>query len=278
MIDEFSDLHGFSKRHKKFVNQFNKFSFDGNNNIYIKFINLITIKNFDIGKNIFIKSIEKVDLDFFSKIYSKIISNPLINLNYKSYVLNRLDKELKNESNLNEQIIQLIYQIKYFIDWIILAPKFINTFYDMLTKYFEDLNTKKELIFSIGNYFSTKKENQKDLFIKFKDLLQNEPIYQKLDEINVNKFNEEELFYIYSCAQYYDKNDLNNPEEIPTQVIAKYIYEHQQFYEYKEIIEKIEEFSKRLNFGKFSPERDNSLRQLFLCQEPKSLDYLEIIS
>ena len=148
----------------------------------------------------------------------------------------------------------------------------------MLTKYFEDLNTKKELIFSIGNYFSTKKENQKDLFIKFKDLLQNEPIYQKLDEINVNKFNEEELFYIYSCAQYYDKNDLNNPEEIPTQVIAKYIFEHQQFYEYKEIIEKIEEFSKRLNFGKFSTERDNSLRQLFLCQEPKSLDYLEIIS
>ena len=278
MIDEFSDLHGFSKRHKKFINQFNKFSFDGNNNIYIKFINLITIKNFDIGKSIFIKSIEKVDLDFFSKIYSKIISNPLINLNYKSYVLNRLDKELKNESNLNEQIIQLIYQIKYFIDWIILAPKFINTFYDMLTKYFEDLNTKKELIFSIGNYFSTKKENQKDLFIKFKDLLQNEPIYQKLDEINVNKFNEEELFYIYSCAQYYDKNDLNNPEEIPTQVIAKYIFEHQQFYEYKEIIEKIEEFSKRLNFGKFSTERDNSLRQLFLCQEPKSLDYLEIIS
>ena len=278
MLDEFGDLHGFSKRHKKFINQFNKFSFDGNNNIYIKFINLITIKNFDIGKNIFIKSIEKVDLDFFSKIYSKIISNPLINLNYKSYVLNRLDKELKNESNLNEQIIQLIYQIKYFIDWIILAPKFINTFYDMLTKYFEDLNTKKELIFSIGNYFSTKKENQKDLFIKFKDLLQNEPIYQKLDEINVNKFNEEELFYIYSCAQYYDKNDLNNPEEIPTQVIAKYIFEHQQFYEYKEIIEKIEEFSKRLNFGKFSPERDNSLRQLFLCQEPKSLDYLEIIS
>lgn len=278
MLDEFGDLHGFSKRHKKFINQFNKFSFDGNNNIYIKFINLITIKNFDIGKNIFIKSIEKVDLDFFSKIYSKIISNPLINLNYKSYVLNRLDKELKNESNLNEQIIQLIYQIKYFIDWIILSPKFINTFYDMLTKYFEDLNTKKELIFSIGNYFSTKKENQKDLFIKFKDLLQNEPIYQKLDEINVNKFNEEELFYIYSCAQYYDKNDLNNPEEIPTQVIAKYIYEHQQFYEYKEIIEKIEEFSKRLNFGKFSTERDNSLRQLFLCQEPKSLDYLEIIS
>ena len=259
MIDEFNDLHGFSKRHKKFLNQFNKFSFDGNNNIYIKFINLITIKNFDIGKSIFIKSIEKVDLDFFSKIYSKIISNPLINLNYKSYVLNRLDKELKNESNLNEQIIQLIYQIKYFIDWIILAPKFINTFYDMLTKYFEDLNTKKELIFSIGNYF-------------------NEPIYQKLDEINVNKFNEEELFYIYSCAQYYDKNDLNNPEEIPTQVIAKYIYERQQFYEYKEIIEKIEEFSKRLNFGKFSTERDNSLRQLFLCQEPKSLDYLEIIS
>ena len=278
MIDEFNDLHGFSKRHKKFLNQFNKFSFDGNNNIYIKFINLITIKNFDIGKNIFIKSIEKVDLDFFSKIYSKIISNPLINLNYKSYVLNRLDKELKNESNLNEQIIQLIYQIKYFIDWIILAPKFIHTFYDMLTKYFEDLNTKKELIFSIGNYFSTKKENQKDLFIKFKDLLQNEPIYQKLDEINVNKFNEEELFYIYSCAQYYDKDDLNNPEEIPTQVIAKYIFEHQQFYEYKEIIEKIEEFSKRLNFGKFSPERDNSLRQLFLCQDPKSLDYLEIIS
>jgi hypothetical protein len=278
MLDEFGDLHGFSKRHKKFINQFNKFSFDGNNNIYIKFINLITIKNFDIGKNIFIKSIEKVDLDFFSKIYSKIISNPLINLNYKSYVLNRLDKELKNESNLNEQIIQLIYQIKYFIDWIILAPKFINTFYDMLTKYFEDLNTKKELIFSIGNYFSTKKENQKDLFIKFKDLLQNEPIYQKLDEINVNKFNEEELFYIYSCAQYYDKDDLNNPEEIPTQVIAKYIFEHQQFYEYKEIIEKIEEFSKRLNFGKFSPERDNSLRQLFLSQDPKSLDYLEIIS
>ena len=278
MLDEFNDLHGFSKRHKKFINQFNKFSFDGNNNIYIKFINLITIKNFDIGKNIFIKSIEKVDLDFFSKIYSKIISNPLIDLNYKSYVLNRLDKELKNESNLNEQIIQLIYQIKYFIDWIILSPKFINTFYDMLTKYFEDLNTKKELIFSIGNYFSTKKENQKDLFIKFKDLLQNEPIYQKLDEINVNKFNEEELFYIYSCAQYYDKNDLNNPEEIPTQVIAKYIFEHQQFYEYKEIIEKIEEFSKRLNFGKFSPERDNSLRQLFLSQDPKSLDYLEIIS
>ena len=79
MIDEFSDLHGFSKRHKKFINQFNKFSFDGNNNIYIKFINLITIKNFDIGKNIFIKSIEKVDLDFFSKIYSKIISNPIRN-------------------------------------------------------------------------------------------------------------------------------------------------------------------------------------------------------
>ena len=71
---------------------------------------------------------------------------------------------------------------------------------------------------------------------------------------------------------------MNNPEEIPIQVIAKFICEHQQFYEYEEIIEKIDVFSKRLKFGKFSTERDNSLRQLFLNKEPKSLDYLEIIT
>ena len=61
-------------------------------------------------------------------------------------------------------------------------------------------------------------------------------------------------------------------------IIAKFIFEHQHFYEYKEIVEKIEKFSERLKFGKFSTERDVSLRQLFLCQEPKLLDYLEIIN
>ena len=277
MIKDFNDLYGFSSRHKKFINQFNRFAFN-NNNIYNNFINLIANKNFDIGKNIFIKSIQKIDLDSFTKILSKIISNSLINTNYKSYVLRRLDRELNNDSNSKEKIIQLINQIKYFIDWIILPPKIINTFFNVLTKYIDDKDTKKELIFSLGNYFSIKKEGQQDLFNNLNNILIKDELYQKLINMKIDKYSEEELFYIYSCAQYYDKDDFTKHEEIPTQIIAKYICDHQHFYEYNEIIEKINKFSEKLKFEKFSPERDVSLRQLYLSLEPKLLDYLEIIS
>ena len=278
MIKDFNDLHGFSIRHKKFISQFNKFSFNINHNIYADFINLIANKNFDIGKNIFTKSIQRVKLDFFINIYPKIISNTSINITYKSLTLQRLNKELNSQANTKEQITQLINHIKYFIDWIILPPKVITTFYNLLKKYFDDVNIKKELIFSFGNYFSFNKETQKDSFIKVKDLIINEPIYQKLINMKLNKFKDEELFYIYSSAQYYDEDDFSNPDSLPMNIIAKFIFEHQHFYEYKEIVEKIEKFSERLKFGKFSSERDVSLRQLFLCQEPKLLDYLEIIN
>ena len=278
MIKDFNDLHGFSIRHKKFISQFNKFSFNINHNIYADFINLIANKNFDIGKNIFTKSIQRVKLDFFINIYPKIISNTSINITYKSLTLQRLNKELNSQANTKEQITQLINHIKYFIDWIILPPKVITTFYNLLKKYFDDVNIKKELIFSFGNYFSFNKETQKDSFIKVKDLIINEPIYQKLINMKLNKFKDEELFYIYSSAQYYDKDDFSNADSLPMNIIAKFIFEHQHFYEYKEIVEKIEKFSERLKFGKFSTERDVSLRQLFLCQEPKLLDYLEIIN
>ena len=278
MIKDFNDLHGFSIRHKKFISQFNKFSFNINHNIYADFINLIANKNFDIGKNIFTKSIQRVKLDFFINIYPKIISNTSINITYKSLTLQRLNKELNSQANTKEQITQLINHIKYFIDWIILPPKVITTFYNLLKKYFDDVNIKKELIFSFGNYFSFNKETQKDSFIKVKDLIINEPIYQKLINMKLNKFKDEELFYIYSSAQYYDEDDFSNPDILPMNIIAKFIFEHQHFYEYKEIVEKIEKFSERLKFGKFSTERDVSLRQLFLCQEPKLLDYLEIIN
>ena len=278
MIKDFNDLHGFSIRHKKFISQFNKFSFNINHNIYADFINLIANKNFDIGKNIFTKSIQRVKLDFFINIYPKIISNTSINITYKSLTLQRLNKELNSQANTKEQITQLINHIKYFIDWIILPPKVITTFYNLLKKYFDDVNIKKELIFSFGNYFSFNKETQKDSFIKVKDLIINEPIYQKLINMKLNKFKDEELFYIYSSAQYYDEDDFSNPDSLPMNIIAKFIFEHQHFYEYKEIVEKIEKFSERLKFGKFSTERDVSLRQLFLCQEPKLLDYLEIIN
>ena len=86
------------------------------------------------------------------------------------------------------------------------------------------------------------------------------------------------LFYIYSNAQYYDNDNLTNIDDLPMNTIAKFIFEHQKFYEQKEIEEKINNFSQRVKFGKFSTERDLSLRQLFLCQEPKLLDYLEIIN
>ena len=278
MIKDFNDLHGFSIRHKKFISQFNKFSFNINHNIYADFINLIANKNFDIGKNIFTKSIQRVKLDFFINIYPKIISNTSVNITYKSLTLQRLNKELNSQANTKEQITQLINHIKYFIDWIILPPKVITTFYNLLKKYFDDVNIKKELTFSFGNYFSFNKETQKDSFIKVKDLIINDPIYQKLINMKLNKFKDEELFYIYSSAQYYDKDDFANPDILPMNIIAKFIFEHQHFYEYKEIVEKIEKFSERLKFGKFSTERDVSLSHLFLCQEPKLLDYLEIIN
>ena len=278
MIKDFKDLKGFSDRHKKFIKQINKFSFENNSFIYNILISLIANKNFDIGKSIFIKSILKTDLDYFGKIYPKIISNPLINSNYKSYVLRRLDKELCNESNSKEQIKQLIEQIKYFIDWIFLPQKIINTFYDILNKYFEEQNIKKELIFSIGNYFSSKKETQKDLFIKFKELLKDEKIYKNLNENQNIQLNEEEIFYIYSCAQYYEENDLVKYEDIPLNVLIKYICENQKFYTYEEIFEKINKFNERFKYPKLSTERDVLLRQLYLNQDPKPLDYLEILS
>ena len=278
MIKDFIYLYGFSSKHKKFIEQFNKFSFDINHNIYTNFINLIADKNFDIGKNIFAKSINRVKLDFFINIYPKIISNALINITYKSYVIQRLNKELNNQNNSKEQINKLINNIKYFIDWIILPTKVMDTFYNLLKNNFNDIKIKKELIFSFGNYFSTKKGRQKEFFQKIKELIINEPIFQKLISMKFDKYNEEELFYIYSNAQYYGIEDFSNPDDLPMNAIAKFIFKHQYFYDYEEIVEKINNFTERLKFGKFSTERDLALRQLFLNQQPKLLDYLEIIS
>ena len=278
MAQNFNDLKGFSKRHKKFLKQITTFSFESNSIVYTNIINLIANKNFDIGRNLFIKCVQKISIDYFIKIYSKILSNPLINNNYKSYVLRRLDKELCNESNSPEQIKQLIDNLKYFIDWIILPQKNINTFYSLLNKYLEDPNIKKELIFSIGNYFSSKKEKQKESFTKFKELLKEEIIFKNLNKEQNNKFSEDDIFYIYSSAQYYDKFDIKKFEEIPINAIIKYIFEHQKFYTYDEVNEKIEKFNSRLKYQKFFPERDNILRKIYLAPEPKSLDYLEILT
>ena len=167
------------------------------------------------------------------------------------------------------------------LDWIILPQKMINTLKKMLTKNNEDINNKKELIFSIGNYFSTKKQNQKELFIGFKKLVINEKLYQKIiNSLEKEKFTEEELFYIYSSAQYYEKEnfDFSKIGEIPLKVITKYIHENQSYYEYNEVKEKIKKFNDKFKFGAFSTERDASLRQLYLRLEPKSLDYLELMS
>lgn len=279
MIIDFNHLNGFSNRHKSFIKQIDNFNYEDNNLIYNDLINLLINKNFDIGKTAFYKSIKNINLNHFIQIFAKLLSNSLINIDYKIITLKRLDNELKKETIQNNILVSMIIQIKFFIDWLILPSKLINTFFFLLKKYFkEEKSIKKEIIFSIGNYFSIQKNNEKELFIQFKNLIKDEELYKIIKSNNsLIEYKDEDIFYIYSCAQYYNDINLSNFEKIPIKVIMKYISESQKKYKFEEIEAKINKFSLKFKSEDLCPKRDVILRQLFITPNPKSLDYLEIL-
>ena len=279
MIIDFNQLNGFSGRHKNFIKQLDNFNYEDNDIIYNDLINLIVDKNFDIGKSPFYKSIKNINQNKFIQVFSKLLSNPKININYKTIILKRLDNELKKETTENNILISIIIQIKYFIEWLILPSTLINTFLSLLKKNNNGENTiKKEIIFSIGNYFSIQKDNQKELFIQFQNIIKDEEAYKVIKRSNTNpEFKDEDISYIYSNAQYYNVPALSKLDNIPIKVIIKFIYENQKNYRFEEIEEKINNFCAKFKSKDFCPERDRLLRQLFLNPSPKSLDYLKII-
>ena len=244
MIKDFNNLKGFSENHKSFINQIEKLNFKENSNVYNDLIDLMANKSFDIGKIAFIKSIHKISLLKFIDVYAKILSDPLICKYYKMLTLRRLDKELHNKEIFSEHIYSITFQLKFFIEWIIIPPIIIKTFLSILINYYNNENIKKEIVFSFGNYFSLLHEDQKDLFIQFHELIKNDKKYQIIKNNNfceTIKY-DEYIFYIYSCFQYYENLDFNNIEEIPIQAIARFIFENQKENSLETIMERIKKY------------------------------------
>ena len=279
MINDFNNLKGFCDHHKSFINQIEKLKFKENTNVYNNLMNLLVNKNFDIGKKAFNRAIGKISLNKFIDIYSKILSNPLILEYYKMKTLKRLDKELHSKEISLENIYTITIQLKYFIDWILIPPIIIETFLFIIKNHYNNRRIKKEIIFSFGNYFSILKENQKDLFNQFYELVQNDKDFQIIKNNNFCKTikYDEYIFYIYSCFQYYENFDLNQIEAIPIKAISKFIFENQKENSLEAIELRINNYIDENKYDRFSPSRDSKLRQLFVSSYSKSLDYLEIL-
>ena len=279
IFNDFSYLNGFSNQHRDYIIYLLKLSSsDKRKEILDKMTSLLVQKNYDIGKEIHKEILEDISLDGFIKIIPVIFSTKKISSEIKNITINKL----YNFLNKIENKTGLIKSFKLFVDFIYLPNKMLEYLITLLKEKIND-EIYKEIIFFLGNYFSTgkKKEKQEKYLNKIIDISSKDEIYKFiLNNVKSVKL-KNEIFYLYGCLIYQKFNDFSQEEKyvlkIPTNNIADIMEILNDKLDKRLFFENLAYLNNHFKYKDFSPNRDMILRRIYFNHKKNSLNKIKLI-
>ena len=142
-------------------------------------------------------------------------------------------------------------------------------------------NIKKEIILSLGIYFSTSKSKQEKFLKELKNIYENNVTYQFITN-NIKSISSlNHIFYLFSNLYYYNCSlDEKNEEKILS-LPKKYLIDFIKLNFGNLITENFETnviyMENYFKFGNFSPKRDAILRNLFFHGDKYAVNNLRLI-
>ena len=277
IFNDLSYLNGFANQHQKFVLYLLKLSDDNQRQeIFKKMLDFLIEKYFDIGSEIYKIILENISLNEFINIIPNIFSAKKISKEIKEETKKKLFIILKE----SEDKAYIINSFKYFIDFIIIPNKYLEYLISLL-KNENSREIYKEIIFILGNYFSTKITKNKTFLNNIIEIVSEKQIYKYiLNNIkSIDKNNE--ILYLYGCLNYVDFEDtlvdVKKVLKIPIQNIVTIIQSLNNKLDKHLIDENIAYLNNYYKFGDFSPKRDQILRKLFFNNKKNSINKIKLI-
>ena len=234
-------------------------------------------KNYDIGAEIYQEFLKDINQNEFIKISYSIFSTKKISNNIKKMTKEKLYILLIESDNK----LELLKSFKKFIDFIILPDKLLDYLIVLLQNEIS-VEMYKEIIFILGNYFSTIKKKQQQFLNIVISLIAKKPIYKFiLNKISIIK-SKKDILYLYSCLNYVNFNiavPRNEREilEIPISLIVDIIKSFNTSLNKKVFYENLNILNSFYNYNNFSPQRDKILRKLFFNNKKNPLNKLLLI-
>ena len=275
ILNDFSYLNGFGKQHQQFILYLLKINPDNQKDILKKSTSFLIDKYYDIGTEIYEKIIDNISLDEFINIIPIIFSSDKFSLDIKNLTKVKLYFLLIGL----EDKTSLIKSLKLFIDFITIPNKIMEYLIGLLNSE-ADREIKREIIFCLGNYFSTGKKSQKYLNMVIKSVSQYE-LYQNIKTYINSLKSEREILYLYSCLNYKNLTDILKPEKdnlsIPLDIITNIIGKLNNRFNKNKFNENIEFLNNFYKYDIFCPIRDKFLRELYFNHKNNSINDLKLI-
>ena len=270
LLENFKEVNYFSYKYYKKMNELilscEKNSDSNKNMIYKKIIELLKSSSFNVSPEILEICFKKLGTEYFSKSYAEILSNLKIQPFIKKVIFEKVDDILKNSDEKLKM--EIIKEIKYFIDWEMLTPATVKILSDNLVINNDDQYNEisKEIIYILGVIYSICNDDiiLEECFEKV-EKIKNQKLY-KLIHQKMPKLNEKYIFYIYSLIIFYEKNVNENRDykTYPRKMLLDKIKEKLKTVKEKENFEfNFYYFEKIHEFEQFSPKRDKYIRKLF---------------
>ena len=278
IFNDFSYLNGFANQHQKFILYLlNLSEQEKKKEIFERIKTFLVDKNYDIGVEIYQEFLKNINQNEFVKIIYSIFSSKKISTNIKKMTKEKLYILLIESDNK----LELLKSFKKFIDFIKLPDNLLEYLIVLLQN---DINAEmhKEIIFILGNYFSTNKKKQQQFLNNVISLISKKPIYKFIiNKISIIK-SKKDILYLYSCLNYVNFNiavPRNEREilEIPISLIVDIIKSFNTSLNKKVFYENLNILNSFYNYNNFSPQRDKILRKLFFNNKKNPVNKLLLI-
>ena len=276
-FNDFSYLNGFAIQHQKFILYILNLSEpQKKQEILNKIISFLVEKNYDIGTDIYKEILENINQNDFINMINNVFSTKKISNKIKEMTKEKLYLILIETDNK----ITLIKSFKFFIDFIILPNKILDYLISLLKN---EINKDlyDEIIFCLGNYFSTNKTRQENYLNNIIKLASRTITYQNiLNRVREIK-DKKDFFYLYSCVNYTNINisSLNEIEilNVPIRVIASIIKSLNKELNTKLFFKNLQFLNKYYHYNIFNPQRDKIVRKLYFNNKKYPLTKLILI-
>ena len=279
IFNDFTYLNGFAEQHKTFILYLLKLSDpEKRNEIYKKMMSFLVEKYFDIGTDIYQEILMNISQKEFIKMIQTIFSTKKISNKIKKLTKEKLYYNLIEADNK----IEIIKSFKFFIDFIILPDELLEYLISFLENEIDNHELYNEIIFVLGNYFSTNKKKQEEYLNIIIALISEKDLYKYILDVIKNLKSNNEIFYLYSCLNYINFNtDIPKNEgeilEIPINIIANIIKSLNSKINKKSFFENLNYLNLFYKYDIFCPQRDKVIRKLYFNDKNNSLNKLILI-
>ena len=279
IFNDFTYLNGFAQQHKTFILYLLKLSDpEKRNEIYKKMMSFLVEKYFDIGTDIYQEILMNISQKEFIKMIQTIFSTKKISNKIKKLTKEKLYYNLIEADNK----IEIIKSFKFFIDFIILPDELLEYLISFLENEIDNHELYNEIIFVLGNYFSTNKKKQEEYLNIIIALISEKDLYKYILDVIKNLKSNNEIFYLYSCLNYINFNtDIPKNEgeilEIPINIIANIIKSLNSKINKKSFFENLNYLNLFYKYDIFCPQRDKVIRKLYFNDKNNSLNKLILI-